>query len=151
MVGPYFFDGHLNGAMFLGFIRNNLPILLETIPPNIRQRMWMQLDGAPAHFDRRVRNELDRQYPNRWIGRRGPQNWSTRSPDLTSSDYFLWGYIKNIVYNTPPTTPQDMKVRIRRAFRSKPQNKLFRVQYSFQERVRLCIENNGHHFEHLLK
>lgn len=151
IVGPYFFNGNLNGDMFLTFIRDNLPILLATIPLNIRQRMWMQLDGAPAHFDRRVRNELDRQYNNRWIGRGGPQNWPARSPDLTSPDFFLWGLVKDIVYSTPPTTSEDMQVRIERAFRSISRNMLSRIQHSFQKRVRLCIENNGQHFEHLLK
>lgn len=151
VVGPFFFDGHLNGAMFLRFLRDNLPVLLENIPLNIRKGMWLQLDGAPAHFEVNVRNELDRQYPNRWIGRGGPHNWPARSPDLTSPDFFLWGYIKNIVYDTPPTTPDDMRERIRNAFRSITPYILRRVNQSFQDRIRLCIETDGHHFEHLLK
>ncbi|KAJ4443424.1 hypothetical protein ANN_05092 [Periplaneta americana] len=31
--------------------------------------MWLQHDGAPAHFDTNVRHYLDATYPNRWIGR----------------------------------------------------------------------------------
>lgn len=119
--------------MFMEFIRDNLPILLEDIPLNIRQRMWLQLDGAPAHFQINVRNELDRQYPNRWIGRGGPQNWPARSPDLTSLDFFLWGYVKNTVYDIPPTTPDDMKERIRTAFRTVTPRILIKVKHSFQE------------------
>lgn len=151
VVGPYFFDGHLNGAMFLDFISNHLPELLENIPLHIRQRLWLQLDGAPAHFQVNVRNELNRRYPNRWIGRGGPQNWPARSPDLTSPDFFLWGHIKSIVYDIPPTTPNNMKERIRAAFLSIPPRMLINVGQSFKKRIRLCIENDGHHFEHLLR
>jgi hypothetical protein len=30
-------------------------------------------------------------FPNRWIGRFGPETWPVRSPDLKSLDYFLGG------------------------------------------------------------
>lgn len=59
VVSPYFFDGHINGEMFLRFIRDNLPLLLEIIPLNIRPQMRMKLDGASTYFDRRLRNELE--------------------------------------------------------------------------------------------
>jgi hypothetical protein len=32
-----------------------------------------------------------------WIGRGGPNFWPPRSPDLIQMDFFLWGYVKNIV------------------------------------------------------
>lgn len=35
---------------------------------------------------------LDKTFPNRWIERRGPIEWPTRSPDLTPLDYFLWDH-----------------------------------------------------------
>lgn len=31
---------------------DNLPLLLDTAPFNIRQRKWFQLDVAPAKFER---------------------------------------------------------------------------------------------------
>ncbi|CAH1382061.1 unnamed protein product [Tenebrio molitor] len=31
---------------------------------------------------RNVREILDNQYPQRWIGRGGPHHWPARSPDL---------------------------------------------------------------------
>ncbi|EZA52866.1 hypothetical protein X777_07985 [Ooceraea biroi] len=48
--------------------------------------MWMQMDGAPPH-----RHFLDQNFNGRWIGRGGPIAWPPRSPDLTSSDVYLWG------------------------------------------------------------
>jgi hypothetical protein len=37
-------------------------------------------------------------WTERWIDRSGPIAWPPRSPDLTPLDFFLWGYVKNIVY-----------------------------------------------------
>jgi len=40
--------------------------------------------------------------------------------DLTSPDFFLWSYIKNIVYKKIIPTPEDLKHRIRAAYRNIP-------------------------------
>ncbi|GFW43499.1 hypothetical protein TNCV_4768521 [Trichonephila clavipes] len=45
--------------------------LLQSVPANIKARMWFQHDGAPAHFSADVRSALDTAYPGRWIGRAG--------------------------------------------------------------------------------
>ena len=44
-----------------------------------------------------------------------PVAWPPRLPDVTSPDYFLWGFVKECVMAVAPTTPDDMKERIRRA------------------------------------
>ncbi|KAE9536207.1 hypothetical protein AGLY_007430 [Aphis glycines] len=54
-----------------------------------------------AHYTIPVREYLDREYPGKWIGRRGPIEWPPRSPDLTPIDFFLWGHLKTVVYKTP--------------------------------------------------
>lgn len=150
LIGPYFFEGPLNGMMFLDFLLHQLPMLLEEVPLNIRTTMWLQLDGAPPHYHREVRRFLNANFRNKWIGRSGCQNWPPRSPDLTPPDFFLWGYIKEIVYSTPPTTQQDMKIRIRDAFESVTPQMLSRVKNGFEKRIRKCLEMEGRHFEHLL-
>jgi hypothetical protein len=35
-----------------------------------------------------------------------------RSPDLTPPDYFLWGYLKLVVYSNRPLTIEDLKQNI---------------------------------------
>jgi hypothetical protein len=60
-------------------------------------------DGAPPHFHNDVREYLSIELPRRWIGRAGERDEcfmkrTPRSPDLTSSDFFLWGYIMDHVY-----------------------------------------------------
>jgi hypothetical protein len=49
-------------------------------------------DGAPAHFDRVVRDHLNERFHERWIGRGGPVSWPPRSPDLTPI-VFIYGAI----------------------------------------------------------
>ena len=74
--------------------------------------MWIQHDGAPPYYalcSRQVMNEI---FVETWIERGSPVAWSPRSPDLTSSDYFLWGFVKERVMVVAPTTPDDMKERI---------------------------------------
>ncbi|KAJ8885384.1 hypothetical protein PR048_011581 [Dryococelus australis] len=53
-------------------------------------------------------------FPDRWIDRAGNIKWPARSPDLTSLDLYLWGKLKQQVYDEVPTTREDMKDRITR-------------------------------------
>lgn len=150
VIGPHFFDQHINGESYLNFLENDLLTLLENVPRNVIENLWVQHDGAPPHYSLRVRQFLNNQFPNRWIGRAGPVNWPPRSPDLTCLDFFLWGSIKNMVYKIPPTTREDMKLRIQNAFQQITPRMLRNVQGSFVKRIQLCIETNGAIFEHLL-
>ncbi|EFN61939.1 hypothetical protein EAG_00101, partial [Camponotus floridanus] len=75
----------------------------------------LQQDGAPPHYARIVRDFLNERFNNRWIGRGGPIAWPPRSPDLTSPDFYLWGYLKNTVYRNRPTTRADMIQRVTQA------------------------------------
>ncbi|CAF5082377.1 unnamed protein product, partial [Rotaria sp. Silwood1] len=47
--------------------------------------------------------------------KRGPFDWPARSPDLTPCDFFLWGYLKDIVFQNPPATIIELKQRIEEA------------------------------------
>lgn len=62
----------------------------------------------------------------------------------------MWGYVKEKVYQTAPTTREDIKVRIRRAFEEINEQMLVNISRSFLTRARLCIQENGGHIEHLM-
>lgn len=118
LIGPYFFENILNGALYYEFLSTQLFDLLQDVPVHIVEEMWFQQDGAPPHFAVNVKEWLNQQFPGRWIGRGSAINWPARSPDLTPLDFFLWGYVKEIVYKEVPTTKDNMKMRIRNAFAS---------------------------------
>jgi hypothetical protein len=60
--------------------------VLKNPKHDYRWTIQMTSTGTP-HFGRRVTEFLNEQFPDRWIGRGGPQNWSLLSPDLTSLDF----------------------------------------------------------------
>ena len=106
IIGPYFFEENVTGISYL-------KMLQDYVWPQVKQkRMYFQQDGAPAHYSLQVREWLDKKFPNRWIGRRGPIEWPARSPDLTPPDFFLWGYLKNIIYKDKPSNPTELRNRI---------------------------------------
>lgn len=151
IVGPFFFNNTLNCEIYTNFLQNNLPLLLEDLPDNVIRRLWYQHDGAPAHYGAAARTHLDRVFTNRWIGRGSFISWPPRSPDLTPCDFFLWPTVKNIVYETPPTTAENMQQRIRNAFLQLSENNMAQnVSLSMQRRLRACVEQNGNIFEHIL-
>lgn len=149
IVGPHFFQGTVTGPIYTDFLKNVLPLLLQNVNLQLRQVMWFQHDGAPPHFSRICRAELDRQFGNSWIGRSGPVAWPPRSPDLTVLDYYFWGRVKEIVYSTKPSSKQDMKMRIESAIASISPEEILRAQKSIRRRIRACLAQNGGHFEHL--
>ena len=41
-----------------------------------------------------------------------------RSPDLTPADFFLWGMLKNLVYNRKPQTIEELTAAITNGIQS---------------------------------
>ncbi|GFV07592.1 putative LOC100569746 [Trichonephila clavipes] len=57
---------------------------------------------------------IESTFGDRLISRFGPVNWPPRSWDLTPLDYFLWGYVKSLVYADKPQTLDHLEDNIRR-------------------------------------
>jgi hypothetical protein len=149
IIGPHFFPRVLNGETYANFLENALPVLLEEIPLAQRRNILYQHDGAPAHYSRIVRDILNLQFPNRWIGRGGPTAWPPRSPDLNPIDFWVWGYLKNAVYSTVPTNEDDVVVRIYGALADITNATFNSVKNNFIRRLQACIQQNGEHFEQI--
>jgi len=73
-----------------------MPVLLEDVPLHLWEELWVQQDGAPPHFGRKITKHLHQHFQNGWIGRQGPTAWPPMSPDLTLWDYYFWG--RTMVY-----------------------------------------------------
>ena len=152
LIGPFVFDNNLTGNTYEAFLRNELPGLLEDIPLMVRSQMYFQHDGAPPHYTRHVREYLNEFFPNRWLGRGGPVAWPPRSPDLTPLDYYLWGHMKTLVYETKVDSREALRDRIFAAaehIRNHPGNIASATQ-SLLMRAENCIAAGGGHFEQLL-
>jgi hypothetical protein len=120
---------------------------LEEVPLEVRREMWFQHDGAPVHFTNVVREYLGETFGNRWIGRGDPC-----SPDLTPLDFFFWGYMQGLEYETPVETQHDLVARIAVAaatIREMPG--IFQtIQHNIARRCRICNKVCGRQFEQLL-
>lgn len=152
VVGPHFFPNRLNGEVYYNFLRDDLPVLLEAVPLRTRALMWFMHDGAPPHFAAVVRNYLDQQYPNRWIGRGGPHLWPARSPDLNPLDFYFWGHLKQIVYTTPVESVDELQLRIINGFntiRARPEI-VQRVRHNLTRRIDGCLLAHGGHFQQFI-
>jgi transposase len=149
LIGPYVIEGNLTGEVYLNFLRDILPGLLQGI--DIRG-MWYQHDGARPHFCIPVRDYLSEQYGNRWIGRNGPVTWPPRSPDLTPLDYFLWGYLKSEVYKEEFYSREQLLqkiITVCQNIRNSP-DMILRSVTTLIKRCQKCIDAGGAHFENIL-
>ncbi|GFX97441.1 probable RNA-directed DNA polymerase from transposon BS [Trichonephila clavipes] len=117
IIGPYFFkndEGHnvtVNGDRYRAMITN---FFIPELNNHDVQELWFQQDGATCHTDRATIDLLKDTFGDRLISRFGPVNWPPRSCDLTPLDYFLWGYVKSLVYADKPQTLDHLKDNIRR-------------------------------------
>lgn len=156
LLGPVFLD-RLNGQTYLEFLTGVLATMLEDIPLIYLRTMSMywQHDGAPAHYDRRVREYLSNEYGNRWIGRGGPVPWPARSPDLTPLDFHVWGRAKDLVYGNDGHTissAEQLKLRIVNAFAvmASDRETLLKVQRHIIKRAAVCVEQQGGYVQQLV-
>ncbi|GFW85596.1 uncharacterized protein TNCV_852481 [Trichonephila clavipes] len=117
IIGPYFFkndEGHnvtVNGDRYRAMITN---FFIPELNNYDVQEMWFQQDGATCHTARATIDLLKDTFGDRLISRFGPVNWPPRSCDLTPLDYFLWGYVKSLVYADKPQTLDHLEDNIRR-------------------------------------
>ncbi|GBM69169.1 hypothetical protein AVEN_91753-1 [Araneus ventricosus] len=96
---------------------------------------------------RRYRSSVQ-QFQQQVIGYGSCVEWPPCSPNLNPLDFFLWGYIKQQVYATPPPTLQELRDRFTDACTSVSSAMLYNVQREVQSRVQMCIVAEGHNFEH---
>ena len=90
------------------------------------------------------------------IGRNnGPMSWPPRSPNLTPCDFFMWGYLKELVYHDEAVnTTEELLERIENSCDLLRGHQDF-IFEAFKEsrirRARLCVNRtNGDNIEQFL-
>jgi hypothetical protein len=115
---------------------------------NMEQKMcgFNKMVQQPRHLV--VRSEFSREmFPGHVVSWRGVIGWPSRSPDLTPSDFFLWGYLKAQVYHHRPRTLEGLKEAITQEVTAIPPEMTRKVMEKYRERLSQCIDHEGHHFE----
>lgn len=145
IIGPFFFDGNVNGESYLNMLREFvLPRLnLMGINPN---EIWFQQDGAPSHRTRTVTEFLNNNFHG-WIGNGGTINWPARSPDFNPCDMFLWGDLKSRVYSTPSNNIDELRAKIELEMQRISSETIRNVYNNLCRRLQKCLDVNGTHVE----
>ncbi|GFX91981.1 acetyl-CoA carboxylase [Trichonephila clavipes] len=104
-------DSNINGDRYKAIITN---FFIPELNNHDVQELWFQQDGATCHTARATIDLLKDTFGDRLISRFVPVNWPPRSCDLTPLDYFLWGYVKSLVYADKPQTLDHLEGNIRR-------------------------------------
>ncbi|GBM50112.1 hypothetical protein AVEN_242251-1 [Araneus ventricosus] len=158
IVGPFFFEEigpsgpvtcTVNGTRYE-------PLLLNQLIPALQQRgcvnstIFMK-DGAPTHIATPVKQLLNLHFGNdRIISRHFPTAWLPRSLNLNPCDFWLWGYLKDVVYGGPIANLAELKNRITQHIHNITTETLRSVVEHAVLRFQLIGENGGQHIEHFL-
>ncbi|GFS70844.1 uncharacterized protein TNCV_2897791 [Trichonephila clavipes] len=109
------------------------------------QELWCQQDGATCHTARATIDLLKDTFGDRLISRFGPVNWPPRSCDLTPLDYFLWGYVKSLIYADKPQTLDHLEDNIRRVIDDIRPQMLEKVNEKWTSRLDYNRARHGSH------
>ena len=108
-----------------------------------RELQEMTMSLFTAHTARATMQLLTEMFQDRIISRNSDFEWPPRSPDLTASDFWLWGYLKDKVYVNKPRTIQELKSNIRQEILSVPPQMLRSVMENSLKRAQVCEAENG--------
>ncbi|GFV99579.1 transposable element Tc3 transposase [Trichonephila clavipes] len=115
-----------------------------------RNELWFQQDGATCHTARATIDLLKDTLGDRLISRFGPVNWPPRSCDLTPPDYFLWGYVKSLVYADKPQTLDHLEDSIRRVIADIRPQMLEKVIENWTSRLDYIQASRGSHMPEII-
>ena len=117
IIGPFMFDSSVTGDVYLNLLKRSLWPALRALMGDEIDPVNFQQDGASAHYSKVAWRWLDHTYKERWIGRAGPIPWPARSPDLSSLDFWLWGYLSDTTYGQQLT---ELSMVIENAIQAAP-------------------------------
>lgn len=123
------------------------PDINNTSLPN--ENLQYPLDGAPLPNAADIKIYLDQGFPNKGISKPG----STEYPQylyIYILDFFLWGYLKDVVHKTRPDNIEELKTMIRNECNNISQESVSKVQREFIGRLGYCQAQGEFSFQHLI-
>ena len=156
IIGPYFFEDESGNRVTVDTDRHIALMRTKFIPALRRKRVDMnsviyQQDGAPPHCSDRSLEYLRQYFPgDTLISRRTDFPWLPYPPDLNPPDHFLWGYLKERIYNNNLKTLADLKDYIKSEIMKISIDIIKRVIDNFNTRVRAIIRQYGAWIEHII-
>ncbi|GFY17965.1 DUF4817 domain-containing protein [Trichonephila clavipes] len=118
--------------------------------PQVYVELWFQQDGATCHTARATIDLLKDTFGDRLISHFGPVNGPPRSCDLTPLDYFLWSYVKSLVYADKPQTPDHLEDNIHRVIADIRPQMLKKVIENWTSRLDYIRASRGSHMPEII-
>lgn len=116
--------------------------------PEIRAMVgekWVfQQDGAPAHRSNATKAYLQSNTPAYL------KQWPPNSPDLNPLDYSIWSIIATHVNRQGPENYNELRAAVVRAVTALGRNVVAKACMQFKERLEMCVQMEGGHFEYRL-
>ena len=120
-----------------------------------RDDQWFQQDRTTPHTHTHTSNHtldwLRERFQERLISRKCNVKWAPHSPDLNPPDFYLWGYLKDHVYQNNPQTIGELKAAIAAKIMEILREECMRVIDNFAQRLLVCLQRRGGHLEHILE
>ena len=156
IIGPYWFEDEtgrpqtVNTERYVAVLRKFWASLGRRRGID-RDEQWFQQDGATPHTSNDSLVWLKERFQERLISRKCDVEWAPHSPDLNPPDFYLWGYLKDNVYQNNPQTIGELKATITAKIREIPNEECVRVIDNFARRMQVCLQRRGAHLEHILE
>ncbi|GFS76579.1 putative transposable element [Trichonephila clavipes] len=152
IIGPYFKndEGHnvaVNGDRYRAM---NTNFFIPELNNHGVQELWFQQDVATCPTARATIDLLKDTFGDCLISHFGPVNWPSRSCDLTPLDYFLWGYVKSLIYADKQQTLDHLTDNIRRVIADIRPQMLEKVIENWTSRLDYIRDSRGSHMPEII-
>jgi len=154
IIGAIFIDGTVTSSQYIEVLKDNFIPAIQSYPGF--DQMWIMQDEARPHRTTDVFAVLNEYFDERVIalGYRDKTgkgiDWPPYSLDLNPCDFFLWGCIKDTVYQNNPKTLNELKNAIQMEIQNISTETLEAVIANFVNRLRHIIFRDGRHIEHIV-
>jgi len=144
IIGPIFFEETIKTAAYMEIFNT----FVNQLDDEKLSGGYFQQDGATSHTSHASMAEIQFFFGDQVISK---GIWPPRSPDLTPSDYFLWGYLKGRGYQIKPRTIVALKANITVEIQAVTADVLARNFQNMARRVQSCLDGNVGQFQHMLR
>ena len=129
-----------NSEYFIENILKNIYKIFSSRAEEIGRPITLHFDNARPHTSRKVQEYMDSHNMKKAVQ-------PPYSPDIAPSDFFLFGYIKNILKGSKFESRDELKAAIDEILSSFPKNLLDSVFLKWENKLQQVIESNGDYLQ----
>lgn len=143
IIGPLFFEDTINSIRYCALVDQ----FWEQLTPHEKLNCWFQQDNSTSHTSNYTMQYLRQKFGERLISK---NLWPPRCPVMAPPGFFLFGHLKQQVFQNHPHTLDELRDSITNAIGSITVETLNNVFRNMRRRVQLCLDHQGGHFEQFL-